>query len=98
MILINMNMPESCSKCRFHEHFNGNFYCTAKSEEAESSDCMYVTQSEFYHQRWKECPLKEIKEFINGKYGTAGYVNGDGTSQTPTQVVYHIDHVDTLNL
>ena len=83
MILINMDMPESCKNCRFHERFNGNFYCAASTEEPETSKRTGMTQYEFEHQRWKECPLAEANSV---------QIHSNG------QTVYHIEHVDTLNL
>lgn len=60
LVVIDMGMPKSCKDCRFHERFNGNFYCEASSEEPETSERTGMTQYEFEHGRWHKCPLKSI--------------------------------------
>ena len=55
MIKIDMQMPDSCTKCRFYSGYNEG-KCLAQEDEY-----MCFSGSEFL-ERHSDCPLQEVEE------------------------------------
>lgn len=71
-----MDMPESCSKCKFLYEFQGIKKCQLMN--VFNNGASRLSQNTFTEKRHEKCPLRELPERMEvcGTYNAAYYAKG----------------------
>lgn len=82
-VILDIDMPESCSKCKFIYEFHGIKKCNLMN--ALNNGASRLSQNTFAVKRHEKCPLRELSE-KNKHQSTVieGIVTGEEGEKLPT--------------